>query len=72
MSAPPTSHRGLVAEWWSEFTHEEHALSMRMYFRDELVLMLRDAGFCDIDVRGGYDDAPPTGDHEFLVVVARA
>ena len=34
--------------------------------------MLERAGFAEVDVRGGYDDEEPTGDHEFLVFIARA
>ena len=50
---------------------EVHPLSMRAYFRDELLLMLAEAGFGDVDVRGGYGDEEPTADHDFLVYVAR-
>ena len=50
---------------------EEQTLSMRMWFRDELVLMLRHAGFGEVVVRGGYDDEEPRPDHDFLVFVAR-
>jgi hypothetical protein len=50
---------------------EEHAISMRMYFRDELQLMLERAGFDRVEVRGGYADEEPTADHEFLVYIAR-
>jgi SAM-dependent methyltransferase len=50
---------------------EDHLLSMRAYFRDELLLMLANAGFEDVDVRGGYADEEPTGDHDFLVYIAR-
>jgi hypothetical protein len=50
---------------------EDQQLTMRMYFRDELLLMLAQAGFTDVHVRGGYADEPPTGDHDFLVYVAR-
>ncbi len=50
---------------------EEHALSMRGYLRDELLLMLGRAGFDDVDVRGDYTDERPTADHRFLVYVAR-
>ena len=49
---------------------EERGLSMRMWFRDELVLMLRTAGFRRVEVRGGYDDAEPRPDHDFLVFIA--
>jgi SAM-dependent methyltransferase len=50
---------------------EERPLSMRMWFRDDLVLMLRTAGFRDVAVRGGYDDEEPRPDHDFLVFSAR-
>jgi len=64
----------LRADKWVDGEHvaaEDHALTMRMYFRDELLLMLRTAGFADVQVRGGYADEEPTADHEFLVYVAR-
>lgn len=64
----------LRAERWRDgelVASEEHRLSMRMYFRDELLLLLERAGFADVDVRGGYDDEGPTADHDFLVYVAR-
>jgi len=50
---------------------EEHELSMRMWFRDELLLMLRHAGFASCTVRAGYADRAPTPDDETLVFVAR-
>jgi SAM-dependent methyltransferase len=50
---------------------EEHALSMRWYFRDEILLMLEKAGFVDVAVRADYTDAEPTADSEFLVYIAR-
>jgi hypothetical protein len=50
---------------------EERPLTMRMWFRDELVLMLRTAGFADVTVRGGYRDEEPRPDHGFLIYRAR-
>lgn len=50
---------------------EQHRIDLMFYFADELVYMLERAGFVDVDVRGGYDDAEPTPDHEFLVFVAK-
>jgi SAM-dependent methyltransferase len=50
---------------------EEHRLTMTLYFRDELVLMLERAGFVDVEVRGQYNDAEPTPDDDFLVYIAR-
>ena len=46
-------------------------LTMRLYFRDELVLLLQNAGFADVEVRGHHNDAEPTGDDDFLVFLAR-
>jgi hypothetical protein len=42
-----------------------------LYFRDELVMMLERAGFREVVVRGGYEDEEPTGEHRFLVFIAR-
>jgi SAM-dependent methyltransferase len=50
---------------------EEHLLTERRYFRNELVLMLENAGFAEVDVRGDHNDAEPTGDDDFLVFLAR-
>jgi hypothetical protein len=64
----------LRAEKWRDgelVTDETHTLTDRMYFRDELLLLLEQAGFADIEVRGGYADEPPAADHDFLVYVAR-
>jgi SAM-dependent methyltransferase len=49
----------------------EHRLSMRGYFRDEILLLLERAGFTDVDVRSDYTDEPPTADSEMLVFIAR-
>jgi SAM-dependent methyltransferase len=35
---------------------EEHALTMRFWYRDELVPRLRDAGFASVDVSAGIDE----------------
>ena len=51
---------------------EARAITVRMYFRDELVLMLERAGFRDVEVRGGFDERAPTPDDDTLVYVARS
>lgn len=64
----------LRAEVWrdgEQLAREEHSLTMRMYFRDELVMMLERAGFGEVDVRGGYAGDEPTGAHDTLVYAAR-
>ena len=43
---------------------------MRMYFRDELVLMLERAGFGSVRVEGAYTGDEATADDEFLVFIA--
>jgi hypothetical protein len=50
---------------------ETHRLTMRLYFRNELVLMLERSGFVDVAVCAGYSGAEPSGDDDFLVFTAR-
>jgi hypothetical protein len=64
MQALMWRHDELVAE-------EEHVLTMTLYFKDEVVLMLERAGFEDVCVRGQYNDAEPTVDDDFLVYMAQ-
>jgi SAM-dependent methyltransferase len=63
------------AEQWrnGELEAEEvHALTINLYFKNELVLMLERAGFDDdVVVEGDHNDAEPTPDDDFLVFVAR-
>lgn len=62
------------AEKWQDglpVADETRPITIRSYFRDELLLMLDRAGFADVDVRGDYSDEPATADHEFLVYIAR-
>jgi SAM-dependent methyltransferase len=54
-----------------QVAEEEHTLAMTLYFTHELELMLRDAGFVDIEVRGALSERPPTGDDDFVVFIAR-
>ncbi len=44
---------------------------MTSYFTHELELELAAAGFVDVEVRGGYEDRPPTRDDDFVVFLAR-
>jgi SAM-dependent methyltransferase len=50
---------------------EQHALKMTLYFTQELLLMLEDAGFVDVELRAGYVNRAPTGDDDFVVFIAR-
>ena len=49
---------------------EEYTLRGMMYFKNELLLMLRMAGFREITVCGDYTDEPATADHANLVFTA--
>lgn len=50
---------------------ETHTLTERMYFKHELVLLLEQAGFVDVAVRGDHSDEEPSGAHDFLVFSAK-
>ncbi len=62
------------AEMWRDgalTSEEERSLTMNLYFRDELVMMLERAGFIDIIVQGDYTETLVTSDHDVLVFIAR-
>jgi SAM-dependent methyltransferase len=62
------------AEQWRDGAleaEEEHALTINLYFKNELVTMLELAGFADVIVEGDHNDAEPTPEDDFLVFVAR-
>jgi SAM-dependent methyltransferase len=50
---------------------EEHTFVATLYFRNELLLLLAQAGFGEVTVHGGYTDAAATAEHTTLVFVAR-
>ncbi len=49
---------------------EEYSLRGNFYFKNELLLMLRIAGFREITVSGNYTDESANPDHEVLVFTA--
>jgi SAM-dependent methyltransferase len=50
---------------------EDGQLTINLYFRNELLLMLERAGFSHVIVEGDHNDAPATSNDEFIVFVAR-
>jgi hypothetical protein len=52
-------------------TEEEHRITLNLYFRNELLLMLERAGFADVVVHGDHEEQEATPDHDFLVFVAK-
>ena len=49
---------------------EEYTLRGNIYFKNEVLLMLKLAGFDQITVRGDYTDEPASAEHEELVITA--
>ena len=65
---------GMHAERWRDGeleADEDRTLTINLYFRNELLLLLERAGFADVRIEGDHNDLPPTPDDEFLVFVAK-
>ena len=62
-----------AARWQSgqRAEEDEHTLLATLYFRNELLQLLAQAGFREVEVRGGYTEAAATVDDTSLVFVAR-
>ena len=62
-----------LARWRAgqRVSEEEHTLQALLYFRNELLLLLEQAGFADVAVFGGYSDRSATADDTEVVFVAR-
>ena len=64
----------MQASMWRDgelVAEDEHLLTLTLYFKDEIVLMLERAGFVDVTVAAALTDAEPTGADDFLVFTAR-
>jgi hypothetical protein len=62
------------AELWRDGAleaDEDRTLTMNLYFKNELLLMLEQAGFVDVVVQGDHNAAKATSDDRFLVFVAK-
>lgn len=49
---------------------DEYVLTLMLYFKDEIVLMLERAGFADVTVRAALTGAQPTATDDFLIFTA--
>ena len=68
-----TYTREVRLEKWQDHSlvrSEEYTLRGNMYLAQEVVLMLRVAGFREITAVGDWSDAPATANHETLVFIA--
>jgi len=63
--------RGLKWQGDALVMDESHTLKIRPYFKSELLLMLKCAGFDDIKVQGPYTEAEARADDKVIVFVAR-
>jgi SAM-dependent methyltransferase len=64
----------IQAQMWRDgelVAEERFPIDLMAYFRDELVIMLDRAGFSSVEVKGGYEGAEPSPEHDFLVYIAR-
>jgi SAM-dependent methyltransferase len=62
------------AELWREgrlVEREDRLLQENLYFRNEILLLLANAGFADVSVRAGYSAKEPAADDTMLVFIAR-
>jgi SAM-dependent methyltransferase len=62
------------AEFWRDGAmeaEEDHLLTMNLYFKNELLMMLERAGFVDVVVEGDHNNAEATSDDDFVVFVAK-
>ena len=50
---------------------ETRTISIRFYFHQELLLLLKTTGFVDIQAVGDYSQAPPSADSEMITYFAR-
>jgi hypothetical protein len=61
-------------ELWREdqlVAEEERTLKGQKYFKNELLMMLEQAGFDEIKVQGDFTEAEATPEHAILVFIAR-
>jgi hypothetical protein len=62
------------AELWRDghlVEREDRLLQESLYFRNELVLLLANAGFADVSVRAGYSVREPAAEDTVLAFIAR-
>lgn len=63
--------RGFIWRDGRVVEQDEHVLKLTDHFPNELRLMIRQAGFTDVQLRGDYTDSEPNADTTFVVYIAR-
>lgn len=62
------------AERWQDeqlVEEEERTLTSNIYFKNELLMMLKQAGFDDVTILGDFMEMAATAEHGVLVFIAR-
>ncbi|MBI1255922.1 MAG: methyltransferase domain-containing protein [Chloroflexi bacterium] len=62
------------AQRWNDarlLGEEQHILTSNIYFKNELLLLLKQAGFDDVIVQGDFTEAEAAPKHETLVFIAK-
>ena len=62
-----------VEVWWNGLLQaaEERTLTSNLYFKHELLLLLKAAGFVDVVVEGDYKQEAASPEHSTLIFIAR-
>jgi hypothetical protein len=68
----------LTLQYWAQrwqgeqlLGEEERTLTSNIYFKNELLMMLKQAGFDEVTVQGDFTDEAATPEHGELVFIAR-
>jgi molybdenum cofactor biosynthesis enzyme MoaA len=68
----------LTLKYWAQHWQGEHLLgeekrilTSNIYFKNELVMMLKQAGFDEVTAQGDFTDETATAEHDTLVCIAR-
>lgn len=68
----------LTLQYWAQrwqgeqlLGEEERTLTSNIYFKNELLLLLKQAGFDDVTIQGDFTEAEATSEHGVLVFIAR-
>ncbi|MBZ0296153.1 MAG: class I SAM-dependent methyltransferase [Anaerolineae bacterium] len=68
----------LTLKYWAQrwqneqlIGEEKRVLTSNIYFKNELVMMLKQAGFDEVTIQGDFTEAEATPEHEDLVFIAK-
>lgn len=67
------THQICVKQWKDDhlLAEDYHTLIARRYFKNEIIMLLEQAGFYNIEVQGDFCDVKATNEHKILVFIAK-